>query len=273
MRKYNKIAIFVGHSILKTGEYTCAIGIKNEYEYNKQLAREIAKLFNIAGQACDVIIVPEYRYNSGYEDDYKLPIANSGRYDLIMELHLNHYDGKANGTEVICYPKGESKEVALRVRNNLATKFHKRDLIETRDKFYMIRSTTPPAIMIESFFCDSAKDCSIADELGVAGVAKLIAEGVLDTTINTNEGFTVGDYHKKVKITASSLNVRTGRGTDHPVINTFKNGYETEIWYIWYEDGHKGDNKKLWGSCHSGKYDENGKPITGFIHLGYVERV
>lgn len=277
MRKYNRIAIFVGHSLLKNGEYTSAQGIKNEYLYNKKLGAELKDMFDSIGQPCDLIICPEYRFSgSSQEDDYKLPIANSGKYDLVMELHLNCSDGEGHGTEVLCYPASNSTQVGQRVQNKLSTVFRDREIKKTTE-FYMLRKTRPTAIMIESFFCDSKIDCDIADRVGVQGIAKLIAEGVSDTTIELHkEGFEKGSYHKNVRITADVLNVRTNRGAENPVVVNysdkrkiqFKHGQIVEIWYI-----DKAKDGSLWGSCSSGAYDANGKAITGFIHMGYVERV
>lgn len=270
MKHYKRIAIFVGHSLLKSGTYTSAQGVKNEYLYNKQLGAELKDLLDSIGQPCDLIICPEYRFtSSSQEDNYKLPIANSGKYDLIIELHLNSYNGEATGAEVLCYPASNSIAIGERVQKKLSTAFRDRDIIKT-SKYYMLRETYPTAIMVESFFCDSKSDCAKADKLGVQGVAKLIAEGVADTTIKVqSEGFQKGSYHKNVRITASpSLRVRSGRGTGHSVLTKFPQGKVVEVWYIsTAKDG------SLWGSCESGKYDANGKAITGFIHMGFVEKV
>lgn len=277
MRKYNRIGIFVGHSLLKSGIYTSAQGFKHEYLYNKQLGAELKDIFDSIGQPCDLIICPEYKFEkSSQERSYKLPIANSGKYDLIMELHLNCSDGEGYGTEVFCYPANSAIEVGQRIQNRLSTIFRDRKIKKTSG-LYMLRETRPTAILIESFFCDSKRDCEIADRVGVQGIAKLIAEGVSDTTIELHKkGFEKGSYHKNVRITADVLNVRTGRGAENPIVVNhsdqrkvqFKQGQIVEIWYI-----DKAKDGSLWGSCSSGAYDANGKAITGFIHMGYTERV
>lgn len=182
MIKYKRIAIFVGHSKLKSGVYTCASGVKNEYLVNKELAYEIKKWLDSVGQACDVIIVPEGRYASkSGEPEYKLPIANSGKYDLVIELHLNCYTGSANGSEVL-YGSNNAKIVAQRVQDKLITVFNDRK-IQKRTDLYMISKVKPTSIMLESFFCDSKVDCTKFDNLGKSEVARRIAEGLLDTSI------------------------------------------------------------------------------------------
>lgn len=187
MIKYKRIGLFVGHSILANGTCTSADGRnkggKLEYSVCKEMATEMKKWFDKIEQPCDVIVVPEKKYNSGYEDDYKLPIANSGKYDLIIELHLNSFDGTAKGSEVL-YKSNAGKVVAQRIQNKLKTMFDDRQ-IKYRDNLYMLTKTKPVSVMIESFFCDSKTDCDKFDKLGKAEVARRLVEGVCDTSIST----------------------------------------------------------------------------------------
>lgn len=268
MIKYKRIGIFVGHSILANGSCTSADGRdkggKLEYAVCKQLAKDIKHWMDKIGQPADVIIVPEYKYNSGYEDNYKLPIANSGKYDLIIELHLNSYNGSADGAEVLCYPANNSRTVGKRVQAKLATIFDDRGITET-SKFYMLRETKPTAIMIESFFCDSKSDCEKFDRIGSMELARRITEGLVDGEVKEDEGFKVGEFQKDV-ITTSNLNCRTGRGSEYKILKTFPKGSTVNVWYIG-----KAKDGSLWGSCASGVKDNNGKGITGFIHMGYTK--
>lgn len=288
MIKYKRILITVGHSILKNGQCTSADGRpagKLEYYVCKDTAFEIKKALDKVGQPCDVVVCPEGVFTSSIDEkNYKLPIANSGKYDLVVELHLNSYDGKARGCEVLCYPASNSRTVGQRVQNKLKTEFVNRG-IKDRDNLYMLTGTKPTAIMIESFFCDNVEDCRKYDQIGKANLGRLIAEGLVDTTIpsggGSNGGYEVGDFQGKVRITADVLNVRTGRGPNFPIVVNhsdgrkiqFTRGQIVDVWYIGkYVDPDTG-NVALWGSCPSGAFDANGKPITGFIHMGYTERV
>lgn len=288
MIKYKRIGIFVGHSKLKNGNYTSADGRpagKLEYAVCKEVAYEVKAALDRVGQPSDVIVCPEGVFASKYEeDDYKLPIANSGKYDLIIELHLNSYNGSAHGCEVLCYPASNSRTVGQRVQNRLKTQFYDRK-IKDRNDLYMLTKTRPTAIMIESFFCDNVDDCRKYDQIGKANLGRLIAEGLVDTTIpsggSTGGDYQVGDFQGKVRITADVLNVRTGRGPNFPVVVNhsdgrkiqFTRGQIVDVWYIdKYTDPDTG-KVALWGSCPSGAKDANGKPITGFIHMGYTERV
>nr|WP_312986025.1 N-acetylmuramoyl-L-alanine amidase [Clostridioides sp.] len=177
-----KIAITVGHSILKSGLCTSADGVVNEYQYCKMLSDFLAKILKAADCTVDVIICPERQFTSKtQEKNYKLSRINSKKYDLVIELHLNSYNGSAKGTEVL-YCSNTGKMYAQRVVNKLGTVFSSRG-VKDRPDLYMLNSTDCPAIMIETFFCDSKTDYEIAQKVGYGEVAKLIAEGILNRSI------------------------------------------------------------------------------------------
>ncbi|MBS5787196.1 MAG: N-acetylmuramoyl-L-alanine amidase [Clostridioides difficile] len=177
-----KIAITVGHSILKSGLCTSANGVVNEYQYCKMLSEFLARILKAAGCTVDVIICPEKQFKSKTQErTYKLPRINGKKYDLVIELHLNNYNGSAKGTEVL-YCSNTGKMYAQRVVNKLGTVFTSRG-VKDRPDLYMLNSTDSPAIMIETFFCDNKNDYDIATKVGYEGIAKIIAEGVLNKTI------------------------------------------------------------------------------------------
>lgn len=170
-----KIAISVGHSILKNGMCTSADGYVNEYEYNKKLAPLVRKYLELAGWDADVIQCPEKKFATKAEEkSYKLPRINKGGYDLAMELHLNASDGAGYGAEVY-YKTSSGKTYAKRVQSKLSTLFRDRGTKQT-DNLYFLNGTKPPAILVESFFCDNAGDYKKGKDLDK--VARLIAEGI-----------------------------------------------------------------------------------------------
>ncbi|MBY2477539.1 N-acetylmuramoyl-L-alanine amidase [Clostridioides difficile] len=190
-----KICITVGHSILKSGACTSADGVVNEYQYNKSLAPVLADTFRKEGHKVDVIICPEKQFKSKAEEKtYKIPRVNSGGYDLLIELHLNSSGVGAFGTEVFYYSE-KGKEYAQRVVDKLSKPFiRKKGDKEVGNRgakldkgLYILNSSKPTAILIESFFCDNKEDCEKAKKFGYEGIAKLIVEGVLNKNIN-NEG-------------------------------------------------------------------------------------
>lgn len=180
-----KIAIIVGHSKLKNGSYTSASGIKVEYLYCKEQAKELKLILEKEGHQVTLIQCPEGQFIKPLEEKaYKLSRINGKGFDLVIELHLNCYNKTAKGTEVLYYPTStKSKEYADRVVKKLSTKFTNRG-VKARDDLYILRDTDCKSILIESFFCDNSTDCNIADNLGYKGIANLIAEGVLNKTIH-----------------------------------------------------------------------------------------
>jgi N-acetylmuramoyl-L-alanine amidase len=187
-----KICITVGHSILKGGNITSASGYVNEYKYNKELGAALKKVLEAEGQVVDLIICPEYQFTTKNEEaTYKVPKVNAGGYDLLIELHLNAADGNAQGTEVL-YKSNAGKEYATRVVNKLGSVFKNRGP-KLREDLYILK-VKPVAILIESFFCDSKVDYEKATSLGFDGVAKLIAEGVLNKTITTKKDDITGHW-------------------------------------------------------------------------------
>jgi len=176
-----KIALTVGHSKLKNGNITSANGFINEYEYNKDLAPLIVKYLKQLGHDVDLIICPENKFvKSTEESKYKLNIVNNGKYDLIVELHLNASDAStANGIEIL-YISDDGKAYAERIQVKLSTLFHSRG-INLRNNLYMLTKTEPVAIVLETFFCTNESDCNIGKDKDK--VARLVAEGIANKNI------------------------------------------------------------------------------------------
>ena len=174
-KKVNKkIALSIGHSILKNGECTSASGVVNEYKYNKKLAPYIKKYLEKVGYTVDIINVPEKKYTSkSSEKTYKLEKINGHKYDMAIELHLNCANGKAHGCEVY-YVSSKGKEIAQRIDKKLGTVFTDRGVKTAQ--LYFLTKTDCPSALVDSFFCDSKSDYKIGKNYDKIG--KLIAEGI-----------------------------------------------------------------------------------------------
>lgn len=180
-KKVNKkIALSIGHSILKNGECTSASGVVNEYKYNKKLAPYIKKYLEKVGCTVNIINVPERKYTSkSSEKTYKLEKINGHNYDMAIELHLNCANGKAHGCEVY-YVSSKGKEIAQRIDKKLGTVFTDRGVKTAQ--LYFLTKTDCPSALVESFFCDSKSDYKIGKNYDKIG--KLIAEGIAGVNIN-----------------------------------------------------------------------------------------
>ena len=180
-----KIACTVGHSLLKNGQTTSANGVVNEYQWCKKFVPILVDTFKSQGVQADLIICPEKQFTKASEEKpYKLGKINGKKYDLVIESHLNAFDGKAKGTEVLYYPSSsKGKDYAQRVNDKLDDIFVDRG-IKSRQDLYILRDTDCPAILIEYFFCDNKEDYSKADTTEkMQLIAKKVVEGVLNKEI------------------------------------------------------------------------------------------
>lgn len=177
-----KIALTVGHSMLKNGNITSADGKKyggcNEYKWCKAFSKQVASALKKNGHAVTRIVCPEKAFTStAQERTHKLNIINSGSYDLVIELHLNAAAPSAKGTEVL-YKSSTGRKFAGRIQKNLSAVFHDRG-IKQRSDLYILNATKPPAVLIETFFCTNKNDYGKAKGLVKRKkLAKLVADGI-----------------------------------------------------------------------------------------------
>lgn len=177
-----KIALTVGHSLLKNGSYTSADGKKNggcnEYIWCKAFSKQLAKKLEANGHKVTSIICPERKFTSyKQEKDFKLNWINNAKYDLVIELHLNAATPSAEGTEVL-YKSINGKRYADQVQKQLAKVFRDRGA-KQRNDLYILNATKPPAILLETFFCTNASDYKKAKgHLNRNKIAKLVAKGI-----------------------------------------------------------------------------------------------
>lgn len=175
------IAVVVGHSRLKNGNYTSADGKKfkgvNEYKFCKNFAKYVARYLRKNGHIVDVIQCPEKVFTkSTQERNYKLDIINDNDYDLVIELHLNaSSDPSAEGCEVL-YISDAGKEYAQKIHDALTNVIEPRG-VKYRDNLYMLTQTDPVAVIVETFFCTNKKEWKYVSPRRVA-LAKRLANSI-----------------------------------------------------------------------------------------------
>ena len=181
----------------------------NEYEYNKKLAPLVRKYLEQAGWDADVIQCPEKKFATKAEEKtHKLPRINGGGYDLAIELHLNASNGQGYGAEVY-YKTSSGKKYAKRVQKKLATLFRDRGA-KKDDHLYFLNGTKPPAILIESFFCDNKSDYAKGKDL--EKVARLIAEGISGGKIKEKKKAAAKPPYTSITKTSSKAAVKWLQG-------------------------------------------------------------
>lgn len=236
-----KIALVPGHTL--RGKGTGAAGYINESQENRIVSELVKKWLEYGGATVYYGKVDE-------ANDYlqrQVAIANKQSVDLAVQIHFNAsmHTYYPMGTETL-YVSNGGKEYAAQVNDKLNDIFKNRG-VKYRDNLYWLNSTNAPAILIEVCFVDSKADTDIYKRDKEA-VAKKIAEGILGKTIEEPKSDFV------VRITADTLNVRSGPGTEYPATAQVKEGQAFTI------TEQKGD----WGRLKSG---------AGWIHLGYTEKV
>ena len=118
--------------------------------------------------------------------------ANAQSIDLFCSLHMNAYNGSAHGTECWIYStSSKSKPAAQRIVANLASMGLTNRGVKTSTKYYELRNTVAPAIIIETGFCDNAGDANLINH-NLDKVARVIAEGITGQPVSTQSS--ASDY-------------------------------------------------------------------------------
>lgn len=154
-----KIALIVGHGNGDSG----AMGWNRfaEFVYNSTVAEEIAS--SEIGKEIKVF----YRGSSGIVGVAMKAVAHNP--DLSIELHLNAFNGKAVGCEVLCLDGDEQSAIVGRSFANAFTQKFNRKLrrekginwITSSDRGYSSLKAVSPikhSILVEPFFIDTKEE-------------------------------------------------------------------------------------------------------------------
>lgn len=174
--------------------------------------------------------------------------CNAHKADLDVSIHLNSGGGK--GTEVLVYSDtGKAAAYAVKICAAIAELGYRNRGVKERKNLYVLKHTSAPALLVECCFVDSATDKSIYD---ADKMASAIVKGITGQTVQAvNTGY-------RVRVTASTLNVRKDHSASSAVTTTVKRG---EVYTVVDEYNNGGT---MWGKLKSG---------IGWIALKYAERV
>lgn len=192
-----------------------------------------------------------------------------------VDIHNNA--GGGDGFEAYHSVKGGAgKTLALNIEKEIKAIGQNSRGVKTRknssgsDYYGFIRQTIAPAVIIECVFVDNKKDAAQADTLAeqkAFGVA--VAKGIIKTmglkkkkAAETSKKETAGTNKKGeylVKVEPSSLNIRTGPGSEYKKVGAIVDrGTYTIVETAKAKDG------GTWGKLKSGK---------GWINLHYTKKV
>ena len=174
-----KVAERGGHNNQAQG----ANSILNEVIEDRKINASVIKFLKLDKN--EVIDVTPGNCVSATDLAYGVNKANNAKVSLFNSNHLNA--GGGHGVEVLYY-KGSAtgKTIATRVCNNIAKLgFANRGAKEDVRGLYELKNTKMPAIIVESFFLDSASDVALYRKVGVDAIGKAIAEGIVGHSINS----------------------------------------------------------------------------------------
>ena len=186
MKKRRKLAIIVGHEESKQGARVVAPIDTTEYLFNKAFAED--NFYPMAREAgLETVII--------YRD--KSTISKIGQYvnewaqgvtTVAIELHLNAFDGKTQGTETLYdIDPSSSKYLAAIIQKKMADTFSRvkgnrgiKLLDGPEDRGYVnLTSVKIPSCIVEPIFADNELEVKLLASLKVP-YAKCLVEGVIE---------------------------------------------------------------------------------------------
>lgn len=171
-----KINVHAGHT-RQSGRAPGASGYVHESVIDRKIVRELIKILKKRGHKV---------YNctsngSGARDNLQRIVKKCNRHnvDLDVSVHLNCYNGSAKGTETLIYSaSSKAKPAAKRINDNLVALGFVNRGVKVRSDLYVLHRTNAPALLIETFFCDSKTDVRLYKKHGYKKIAKAIADGI-----------------------------------------------------------------------------------------------
>lgn len=179
-----KILICVGHGKSKNGGYDSgAINSRLNLQEHKiciGICKEVHTYLKDYECLCDVI-----NLNSKMSLVDRINYANKGKYDVIVEVHLNaHTTQNANGTETYYYANDSvGKKLADNITNEIVStlKTKKRCGNKGTTYFGIVRETKGTAVLVETCFISNDNEVKkVMTPAGQKQAGQAIAKGVVN---------------------------------------------------------------------------------------------
>lgn len=171
-----KIGIDLGHGLWCDGG---AVGIGNEEKMINQVGKLVVRKLEAIGHEI-VLCRPKSARNTLDSLWKRCKAANDTGVDLFVSLHFNASGVGGHGCECF-YISGAGKSYAESVTNAIA-KLGFRNRGAKRGKYYVLRNTKAPAILVEGCFVDSQRDMGLFNS---EKMATAIVEGLTGETLGS----------------------------------------------------------------------------------------
>lgn len=240
-----KIYINPGHSNTDPG----AVGYETERKLNVKVSN-YQKEYLLENYECEVKMNPgTMKSLTTISND-----ANKWGADLMVSNHFNA--GKGDGYEALIYSE-KTRDLGKMFEKYVKAIGQNSRGVKIRSDLGILRLTNCPAVLNEGAFVDNwkdIKDWNDASELKELGIAYAKATADFLNLPKKNKVVKKSDDSFLVKVTATALNIRSGAGTNYPVVGVIQDkGTYTIV-----------ETNGEFGKLKSGK---------GWIHLDYTKKV
>lgn len=243
-----KINVHAGHN--PDGKVACgAVGLIKESTEARKVKNEVIRLLRNSGHIAYDCTVDN---GSSQNDVLSSIVAKCNKRDVDLDISIHFNSGRndkkgddiTGGTEVYIYSKSsKAKNAAEKVCNAIATLGYKNRGVKTSGSLYVLKHTNSPSMLIECCFVDDKDDVEIYN---YKTMAEAIVQGITGEKVKTSKSY-------KVKISAETLNVRSGPGSKYQAVGKVK---KNEVYTII-------DEQNNWGKLKSG---------AGWISLKYTKK-
>lgn len=204
-----RINVHAGHTS-QNGKAPGASGIVHESVENRKIKDIVIKILRSRGHTVyDCTAEGESASDNLYKIIKK---CNFHKVSVDVSIHLNCYNRKAKGTETILPASRKARKYAERINANIAKLGYTNRGVKVRRDLYVLNKTIAPALLVETFFCDSKEDCARYKKQGVAKIALAIADGIAPAS-KAKKAATVikSKLGKKKSVTQIAKEVINGR--------------------------------------------------------------
>ncbi|MGF1535751.1 MAG: DUF3747 domain-containing protein [Elainellaceae cyanobacterium] len=172
------VAIDAGHGGRDPG--AVGIGGLQEKEVVRDISDQVARLLEQQG----IVTVMTRPGDQEVDLEPRVAAAERSNADIFVSIHANAISlsrPEVNGIETFFYASAEGRRLATAVQSRLIRETGSVDRGVKEARFYVIRNTSMPAILVETGFVTGTEDAArLRSSSGRRQISEAIASGILD---------------------------------------------------------------------------------------------